>query len=233
MQHLSARVVVVIFAIGLLIQSIWPMAANSRKHVDDIAIGGCDPQSGACGQFFFQLDGDGQVQFVNGYASTPDWQATAWWSPSGGWQFGDVIFSDPDLASLGARMLPFGSAFIGDPDPTSPDYPTGPPVPGQPVVSCQQCIDGWRQDCHNVAVATGAGAVAGAGTFISTCLPPAVPGAPVTLGGSVGVCLVGALGILGTGVWLAKRVEKQCRAQAPISCTDPDSGKPCYQLGYQ
>jgi hypothetical protein len=230
MRNSSARVAVVVLCLSLL---AFGVPARSRDQV--YSFSATDPNTGASGQFFFQYDDSGQLQFINGYASTSDWSAGVWWSPSGGWQYGSVTFSDPTLdAPSGRDSFSFSRALsredpFGDPP---PNYPVDPPVPGLGPETCAECVGRKRGNCDdNYKLAIGASLV-GAGAFTYTCVPEAVPGAPATAGATIAGCIVIGVGILGFGTWTAAKLKKQCYQDAIDFCIDPNSGKTCRAIGW-
>jgi hypothetical protein len=236
MQKLSARLVVVVLCLSLL---VFGVPARSRAVDEVFTFSATDPTSGASGQFFFQYDANGELVFINGYASTSDWSASMWWSPSGGWQFGTVIFSDPDLGNLASIRIPaartirgrthFSRGLIEEEPP--PDYPTDPPiVPGQKT--CTECVGDKRSDCNWDAAAAIAGATTVAVGVAYACGPPATVGAPPSAGLTIASCAVVSLGTLGTGYWIAKRAQKKCYQDALDTCIDPNNGKTCRQNGW-
>lgn len=215
MQRLSARVVVVVVCLSLLVFGV------PARTSEDVSI----PVSvdGVNGMLTFYFDDAGQIQYINAYAGTADWSMMAFWSAGGGWSFSPVVFNDPDLA--GGDSFSPAFAWNGEPSPPPPtDYPIDPSTPTGGK-SCQVCVDELREDCRRTWRAESVGAV--------------VVGSTATLGCSVvtatlgfAVCIVGGMAITGTATWIARTHFRQCWNAAPLTCADPVSGKQCSQLGY-
>lgn len=216
----------------------WPARASHTDH--DEVIPASDPNTGAQGTFYLHLDDAGVLQYMNGYAETADWFGTVWWTPAGGFQFGDVVLKDPALNSLDgagrASLLKRGAMareipFETDPGPNYPDPGPGPIVPGS-IETCQECINRLRETCRLQGAAEASASWLGGAIWTYQCFPPAAAAAPLTSGGSFVGCVVVGVGIIGGGVLVAARHRRACNEQAPFTCQDWATGKPCIQLGY-